>query len=138
MGIRDWIGNGQPDEIRALGEYDAASYPRDLVALLGRRQEVAEQLLRIDVADPEKRVEAIPHLRTLLRTYPHPLAYELLLNAYLDDGRFDEAKGVAFAAQARRKECEASEHPEVRDEVEHLSAWTPEAIDRLRTESGSA
>jgi hypothetical protein len=134
MGIRNWMGRGEREEVGALGDYDAATYPRDLVELLGRRQEVADALLRIDSSDPAARMEAIPQLRTLLRTYPHPLAYELLLHAYLDAGRFDEARGVAFAAQARRKECEASEHPEIQEEIRHLSEWSPEEIDRLRVE----
>jgi pentatricopeptide repeat protein len=120
------------ERIHALGEYDADSYPRELAELLHRRQEVAEQVLRIDISDPDARVAAIPTLRDLLRTYPHPLVYETLIHAYVDDGRYDEARGVAFAARERRIECMRSDLPEIRSEVEHLHEWSPDDVEELR------
>ena len=74
---------------------------------------MASELLKIDIADPDARVAAIPRLKELLRRYPHPLAYETLIHAYVDAGRYDEAKGVAFAARERRNECARSSHPEM-------------------------
>jgi hypothetical protein len=130
---------GRGDErIHALGEYDADSYPRELRELLHRRQEVAEQVLRIEISDPAARVAAIPTLRDLLRTYPHPLVYETLIHAYVDDGRLDEARGVAFAARERRMECMRSEYPEIRSEVDHLHEWSPADLDELRRSRAGA
>ena len=60
--------------------------------------------------------------------------YELLIHAYMDAGRFDEAKGVAFAARERRQECARSPHPEIRAETERLQAWDPAEIDQMRAE----
>jgi pentatricopeptide repeat protein len=117
---------------RSLGEYDSSSYPADLREQLARRAEVAQELLRIDIASPPERVSAIPELRTLLRKYPHPLVYETLIHACLDAGRFDEAKGVVFAARQRRLECIGSEHPEIRAEVASLREWDVQEIDELR------
>lgn len=122
----------EPERASPLGEYDSTTYPRELAELLRRRQEVARELLTIDVSDPRARITAVPRLREMLRTYPHPLVYETLILAYLDAGRYDEAKGVAFAAQARREECARSEHPEIRGEIEHLRAWSTDELDRLR------
>jgi hypothetical protein len=122
----------EEERLHALGEYDADTYPRELAELLARRQSVAEQLLEIDVTDRAARIEAIPQLRDLLRTYPHPLVYETLIHAYIDAGRQDEARGVAFAARERRAECMRSDYPEIRSEVDHLSEWTPEDIQGLR------
>jgi hypothetical protein len=119
---------------RALGEYDSSSYPRELAEMLTRRQQVAQELLRMNITDRDARIESIPRLRELLRTYPHPLVYEPLIHAYTDAGRYDEAKGVAFAARERRLECSRSEHPEIRAEVEHLKEWQPEDVDQLREE----
>ncbi len=119
------------ERVRSLGEYDSSSYPKELQALVQRRAEVARELLGIDLADPEARIAAIPRLRELLGVYPHPLAYEALIHAYLDAGRFDEAKGVAFAARQRRIECARSEYPEVRAETESLREWSAEEIDDL-------
>ncbi|MQA88794.1 MAG: hypothetical protein GEU90_00970 [Gemmatimonas sp.] len=116
----------------SLGEYSSESYPADLRDLLIRRAEVAKELLRLEVAERSKRIEAIPQIRDLLRTYPHPLAYESLIHAYLDVGRFDEAQGVAFAARQRRIECAASEHPEIRAEIESLREWSSNEIDELK------
>lgn len=123
----------EEQRLHALGEYDATTYPRDLSELLARREEVTSELLGIDIADPEARVEAIPRLREMLRTYPHPLVYETLIHAYVDAGRYDEAKGVAFAARERRIECSRSEYPEIRSEIEHLSEWGPDDIEDLRS-----
>jgi hypothetical protein len=120
------------ERIRTLGEYDSGSYPSDLRELLERREQVAQQLLRLDITDPKIRAEAIPQLRLLLRTYPHPLVYETLIHACLDAARYDEAKGVAFAARQRRIECMNSEHPEIRLEVEALREWDVAEIDEMR------
>lgn len=120
--------------VRTLGEYDIDSYPKDLAEQLRRRTEVSTELLRVDVTDREARIAAVPRLRELLRIYPHPLAYELLITAYVDMGRFDEAKGLAFAARERRLACLRSEHPEIRAEVDRLHEWTAEDIDALRRE----
>ena len=117
--------------VRSLGEYDSNSYPRELQELLQRRGEVAQDLLRIDLTNPASRIEAIPRLRELLRQYPHPLAYEALIHAYLDAKRYDEAKGVAFAARQRRIECARSEYPEIRAETESLREWSSEEIDEM-------
>jgi hypothetical protein len=127
----------EEERLHALGEYDANSYPRELADLLARRQTVAEDLLTIDISDPRARIAAIPRLREMLRAYPHPLVYETLIHAYLDDARFGEARGVAFAARERRIECTRSEYPEIRSEVEHLTEWTPEDIERLQARRGS-
>jgi pentatricopeptide repeat protein len=124
-------GREEP-RMRALGEYNAGTYPSDLKEMLTRRQNVAEQLLEIDISDRQARIDAIPQLREMLRTYPHPLVYETLIHAYVDARRFDEARGVAFAARERRVECMRSDHPEIRSEVQHLSEWTPEDIQALR------
>jgi hypothetical protein len=126
---------GREDErVRSLGEYSAESYPTDLRELLSRRAEVAQELLGMGITERSKRVEAIPRVRELLRKYPHPLAYETLIHAYLDTGRFDEAKGVAFAARQRRLECAASEHPEIRAEIDSLREWSSQEIDELKEE----
>jgi hypothetical protein len=127
------LGKDQ-ERVRSLGEYDSKSYPPELADLIRRRAEVSAELLKIDVASPEARVESIPRLQQLLRRYPHPLVYEMLLHAYLDAGRFDEAKGVAFAARERRQECARSPYPEIRAETERLHAWDPQEIDDLRAE----
>lgn len=126
------LGRGDETErTRSLGEYSSTSYPADLADLLRRRQEVTNELLQIDVADPDARAASIPHLQHMLRRYPHPLAYEMLVHAYLDAGRPDEAKGVAFAARQRREECTRSPYPEVRAEVDRLHEWTTEEVEEL-------
>jgi pentatricopeptide repeat protein len=122
----------EESRLHALGEFTAGTYPRDLTELLARRQDVAEQLLDIDVTDRQARIDSIPQLREMLRTYPHPLVYETLIHAYVDAGRHDEARGIAFAARERRMECMRSEYPEIRSEVDHLSEWTPEDIQALK------
>lgn len=122
------------EPVRSLGEYDIDSYPQDLAELLRRRTEVSRELLQVDVTDREARMAAVPRLRELLRVYPHPLAYELLISAYVDMGRFDEAKGLAFAARERRLACLRSDHPEIRAEVDRLREWSSDEIDELRLE----
>jgi pentatricopeptide repeat protein len=131
--VRALLGR-EEERVRSLGEYRSDSYPQDLSTLLRRREAVAARLLRVDVTDPEARVAAIPRLQEMLREYPHPLVYEMLIHAYVDAGRYDEAKGVAFAARERRIECGRSEHPEIRAEIDRLNEWTAEEIDELREE----
>ena len=125
----------EPQRTSTLGEYDSRSYPKDLAERLLQREEVTQEVLTMDVTDPQARIDAVPRLRELLRIYPHPLVYELLIHGYVDSGRYDEARGVAFAAQARREECMRSDHPEIRSEVDHLKAWTPEEVDRMKAEA---
>ena len=125
----------EEERVRSLGERGAAGVPPELQELLRRRSEVSRRLLAIDVTDPEARMAAVPRLRELLRVYPHPLVYEVLILAYLDAGRYDEAKGVVFAARERREECARSEHPEIRAETERLREWSAEEIEALREES---
>lgn len=122
------------ERTRALGEYDAGSYPAELSERLRRRQEVTEELLLMDIADPEARIAAIPRLQAMLHRYPHALVYETLIHAYLDADRFDEAKGVAFAARERRGECARSPYPEIRAETAHLHEWTVDEVEQLRDE----
>jgi pentatricopeptide repeat protein len=124
----------EEERIRSLGEYNAQNYPTDMRELLERREEVTRELLAMNLLTRQSRVEAIPALRDLLRKYPHPIAYEALIHGYLDAGRFDEAKGVAFAAKQRRVECSRSEHPEIRAETDRLREWSTEEIDELRRE----
>ena len=119
---------------RSLGEYDALSYPTGLAEVLRRRGEVASALMRLDVIDADARVAAIPELKELLRQYPHPLVYETLIHAYVDAGRYDEARGVAFAARERRQECARSPYPEIRSEIDSLREWKPEDVDAMREE----
>lgn len=159
MGIRRWFrnqllgkdaeGNDVPpgaslmstllgrdeERVRSLGEYDATSYPQDLAEQLRRRSEVSAELLKVDVTDRAARIAAIPQLQQVLRRYPHPLAYDFLIHAYCDAGRWEEAKGAVYAARERRLACERSPHPEIRSEVERLGAWTPEEVDELRAEA---
>lgn len=124
----------EPPPARSLGQFDEKTYPAELTALLRRRQQVADALLGMEITSRAGRIDAIPRLRELLRTYPHPLVYETLILAYLDAGRYDEARGVAFAARERRNECRRSPHPEIRAETERLNEWSPEEIDQLRAE----
>ncbi|CAN5739146.1 hypothetical protein BH23GEM6_BH23GEM6_07190 [soil metagenome] len=128
------VGKNQ-ERVRSLGEYDANSYPEELSVLIRRRAEVAKDLLKIDVASREARIDAIPRLQLLLRKYPHPLVYETLIHAYIDDGRFDEAKGVAFAAKERRQECARSPYPEISAETNSLRMWDLKEIDELQAET---
>jgi hypothetical protein len=64
--------------------------------------------------------------------------YEALINAYVDEGRWEEARGVAFAARERRRECARSPFPEIRMETERLREWSPEEVDALRAEREGA
>lgn len=123
---------------RPLGEFDADSYPEDLTELVRRRQQVAARLLEIGVTDRESRRENVEEIKALLRTYPHPLAYEALIHAYLDLGRPDEAKGVAFAARERRAEVARSPHPEIRAEIDRLNVWTVEEVQEMWEERQKA
>jgi pentatricopeptide repeat protein len=132
--IMDAIFGRETATPRAMGEYDAGSYPAELAELLSRRQQVADELLEMDVTSREGRQAAIPRVRELLRVYPHPLAYETLIHAFVDAGRFDEARGVAFAARERRWECMHSPYPEIRAETDRLNEWSPDEIDALRAE----
>lgn len=126
------LGRGHDAErVRSLGEYDADSYPAELAELLRRRQEVTDELLTVDIADPQARAAAIPRFQSMLHRYPHPLVYEALIHAYLDAGRPGEAKGVAFAARQRREECSRSPYPEVRAETDRLNEWTTDEVDEL-------
>ena len=120
--------------VHSLGEYDANSYPPELAELVRRRQQVANELLSLDVTRPEARAAAVPRLQQLLGIYPHPLVYETLIHAYVEAGRYEEAKGVAFAARERRIECARSPYPEMQSEVEFLHEWTPEEVDSLRAD----
>ncbi|HEX2094711.1 MAG TPA: hypothetical protein VHG28_20060 [Longimicrobiaceae bacterium] len=124
----------EPPTTHALGEFTAETYPADVSDLLRRRQQVSDELLTLDITTAQGRQAAIPRLRDLLRIYPHALAYELLIQAYIDAGRWDEAKGVAFAARERRTECARSPLPEMRAEIERLHEWSPEEVDRVREE----
>jgi hypothetical protein len=128
-----WLSTEAPRE-HALGEYDAESYPTELTELLRRRAEVSEALLETELSTADGRVSAIPRLQSLLRIYPHPLVYEALILAYADAGRWDEARGVSYAARDRRRECEKSPFPELRMETDRLRIWTAEDIEELRKE----
>lgn len=119
---------------RAMGEFDRDSYPADLREALARREDVAAEIREMDLTTRAARMEAIPRLRELLRTYPHPLAYEALIQAYVDAGRWDEARGAAFAARERRNQLARSPYPEIRSETDRLTGWTPEEIEELRRE----
>lgn len=128
----------EPPTLHALGEYDHKTYPGELEELLRRRAEVAYELMEMDLTSRTSRVEAIPQLQALLRTYPHPLAYETLIHAYVDAGRWDEARGAAFAARERRTQVSRSPYVEIRCEIDRLNEWTPEEIEVLRAEREGA
>jgi tetratricopeptide (TPR) repeat protein len=135
--LRSLFGRDAP-QLHALGEYDAESYPEEMEQRLRRRQEVAERLIEMELTDRQRRIDAIPELKELLQKYPHPLAYETLIMAYLDAGKYDEARGVAFAARERRIECERSPHPEIRAETDRLREWSPDDVDAVRAEREGA
>ncbi|HEU4560347.1 MAG TPA: hypothetical protein VFS20_21030 [Longimicrobium sp.] len=121
--------------MHALGEYTAATYPAVLADALRRRNAVAAELRAMDIGTDTGRRENLPRLVELLQTYPHPLAYEALILAYVDQRRWDEAKGVAFAARERRWEVEHSPWPEIRSEIDRLRAWSPDDVEELRREA---
>lgn len=120
--------------LHALGEFDQTTYPGELQDLLRRREDVAEELREMDLTTRQARVDAIPRLQQMLRTYPHPLAYETLIHAYVDAGRWDEARGAAFAARERRTQVLRSPYSEIRAEVDRLKEWTPEEVELVRKE----
>jgi hypothetical protein len=124
----------EPPTLHALGEYDERTYPGELQDLLRRREDVAAELREMDLTTRQARVDAIPRLQQMLRTYPHPLAYEMLLHAYVDAGRWDEARGAAFAARERRTQVSRSPYSEIRSEIDRLKEWTPEEVDLVRQE----
>ena len=124
----------EPPTLHALGEYDQRTYPGELQDLLRRREDVAEEIREMDLTTRQARVEAIPRLQQMLRTYPHPLAYETLIHAYVDAGRWDEARGAAFAARERRVQVIRSPYSEIRCEVDRLKEWSPDEIELLRQE----
>lgn len=124
----------EPPTLHALGEYDHKTYPDELEELLRRRAEVAHELMEMELTSRQARIAAIPQLQALLRTYPHPLAYETLIHAYVDAGRWDEARGAAFAARERRTQVSRSPYSEIRGEIDRLNEWSPEEIDLVRAE----
>jgi hypothetical protein len=124
------------EHVRSLGEYDFANYPDDLREILRRREEVVHELVRLDLTSRTGRIAAIPHLSELLRHYPHPLAYEALIMAYLDADRWDEANGLAFSARQRRLECARSEYAEIRAEIQGLREWTTEDLEGYWSQGG--
>lgn len=124
----------EPPTLHALGEYDAETYPGELQDLLRRREDVAEELREMDLTTRQSRMDAVPRLKEMLRTYPHPLAYETLIHAYVDAGKWDEARGAAFAARERRTQVSRSPYSEIRCEIDRLKEWTPEEVDLLRQE----
>lgn len=126
----------EEERVRSLGEYNSQNYPSDLKSQLERREQVTAELLTMNILEESGRVAAIPRLRELLSIYPHLLAYETLINAYLDAGRYDEAKGLVFAARDRRMECLRSSQPEIRGEVEGIHEWSIEEIEEHRIAKG--
>ncbi|HYW11575.1 MAG TPA: hypothetical protein VE871_06440 [Longimicrobium sp.] len=124
--------------LHALGEFDQTTYPGELQDLLRRREDVAEELREMDLTTRQSRIDAIPRLHLMLRTYPHPLAYEVLIHAYVDAGRWDEARGAAFAARERRTQVSRSPYSEIRAEIDRLKEWTPEEVELLRQEREAA
>ena len=127
----------EEERTRSLGEYTAGNYPSDLKDLLERRIAVTEELLTMNVMEKAGRIAAIPRLKEMLSIYPHLLVYETLINAYLDTERYDEAKGLVFAAGQRRKECLRSDQPEIRGEVEGIHEWTADEIEEYRNQKGA-
>ncbi|HEX8673783.1 MAG TPA: hypothetical protein VF710_17940 [Longimicrobium sp.] len=155
MSIREWLkqritdnaGSGDSDSFlnrlvfgketpqqRSMGEYDKRSYPPELVDLLRRRAEVTDEVMEMDFTTAQARRDAIPRLQQLLHKYPHPVLYEALIHAYADSRRWDEARGVAYAARERRLECSRSTYPEIRSEIDRLKEWSPEDVGEMRRE----
>jgi hypothetical protein len=129
-----WFTDEQPES----AEFGADGLTPELSEMLRRREEVSEALLDVDLVTSAGRVSAIPELQRLLRIYPHPVLYEALLLAYGDAGRWDEARGVAFAARARRRECERSPYSAIRLETDRLRDWTTEDVDEIKRERSIA
>lgn len=127
------FGKETPQQ-RSLGEYDKRSYPPDLVDLLRRRADVTDEVMEMDLTTAQARRDAIPRLQQLLHKYPHPVLYEALIHSYADSGRWDEARGVAYAARERRLECSRSPYPEIRSEIDRLKEWSPADVDEMRLE----
>lgn len=128
-------------EASPLGDWSPAAVPDELREQLRRREEVTRALLALEVATPPQRIAAIPRLLELLQRYPHPLVYGLLVQAYIDAGRCEEAKGTAFAAQQRRVAVRHSPYEAIRAEEAQLGTWSPEEVERLcadRARSGGA
>ncbi len=132
--VRSMVGKDE-QPVHALGEYTAATYPSVLADALRRRNAVAAELRAMDIGTEPGRRENLARLVELLQTYPHPLAYEALILAYADQRRWDEAKGVAYAARERRWEVEHSPWPEIRSEIDRLRAWSPDDVEELRREA---
>lgn len=160
MGLRDWIrtrmadaaeeGDSAPvtsllhsvlgkqeEPAHALGEYTSATYPPALAEALRRRNAVAAELRGMNIATVSGRREQSGRLAELLQVYPHPMAYDALILAFVDQRRWDEARGVAFAARERRWEVEHSPWPEIRSEIDRLKAWSPDDVDELRREAAA-
>jgi hypothetical protein len=123
-----WFTDDRP------GEASAAPPPPAVVDALRRREEVSETLLEMDLASASSRIAALPRLRELLRLYPHPVVYEALILTYADAGLWDEARGIAYAARDRRRECERSPYPEIQMEIDRLREWTAADVEELRRE----
>ena len=154
MGLRDWMqrrmaaydGHSRlpthaslmhrwfTEDRAATGAPPGEKPPAALVEQLRRREEVSQALIEMDLASASARVAALPRLRELLRIYPHPVVYEALILGYADAGRWDEARGVAYAARDRRRECDRSPYPEIQMEIERLREWTAEDVEELRRE----
>ena len=132
MSLLNALRGKEAPAVHSLGEYTADTYPKELTELIRRRQQVADELLAMEITRPKARTAAIPRLREMLQIYPHPLVYETLVHAYAAAGRYAEAKGVAFAARERRIECGRSPYPEIRSEVDFLHEWDPADVDQLR------
>jgi hypothetical protein len=123
------------DTPHALGEFTSGTYPPEVADQLRRRAQVAAALRTMDLGSAAGRAQAVARLKELLHVYPHPLAYEALILACVDQCRWEEAAGVAFAARERRWEVEHSPFPEIRAEVDRLRGWTPDDVEELRREA---
>jgi hypothetical protein len=160
MGLRDWMqrrmaqydGRAElpaharlmhawftEDRPRPAGEggFGADGFPAELADTLLRREQVTAELLQMELTTAAGRIEAIPRLQQLLQRYPHPVVYDALILGYADAGRWDHARGVAFAARDRRRECAGSPYAEIRAETDRLRDWTAEDVDELRRERPS-
>jgi hypothetical protein len=126
---------GKEEPLHALGEFTADTYPPALADALRRRNQVAGELRGMQIATPAGRHKSAERLVELLKIYPHPMAYDALILAYVDQRRWDDARGVAFAARERRWEVERSPWPEIRSEIDRLKAWSVEDVDDLRREA---